>query len=65
MMGFLLKMRQITMVTINTKTQDQIGDQADKKYTEIITKEKIIKEQKNLMTETGEDKKSEIRQQNY
>ncbi len=53
------------MVTINTKTPDQMEEQVDKKYTETTTKEKIIKEQKSLMTETGVDKKSEIRQQSY
>ena len=63
MMEFLLKTRQITMVTINTKTPDQMEEQVDKKYIESTTKEKIIKEQKSLMTETGVDKKSEIRQQ--
>ena len=35
------------MVTSNTKTQDQMEGQADKKYTESTTKEKIIKEQKS------------------
>ena len=33
MMGFLLKTKQTTMVTINTKTQDRMEDQVDKKYT--------------------------------
>ena len=47
MMEFLLKTRQITMVTINTKTPDQMEEQVDKKYTETTTKEKIIKEQKS------------------
>ncbi len=65
MMEFLLKTRQITMVTINMKIQDQMEEQVDKKYIETTTKEKIIKEQKSLMTETGGDKKSEIRQQSY
>lgn len=51
------------MVTSNTKTQDQMEGQADKKYTESTTKEKIIKEQKSWTTETGEDKKSETKQQ--
>lgn len=47
MMGFLLKTKQTTMVTINTKTQDRMEDQVDKKYTEITTKEKSINEHKN------------------
>ncbi len=47
MMEFLLKTRRITTATINTKIQDQMEDQADKKYTETTTKEKSINEHKN------------------